>query len=159
MSFYFMSYDDQDAYFAENILLPKLTQQTPFDFKTRGDALRDPNMTNGINSAINRSHAVILIVSEVAMKSITVKFEWGYAHYINKPIIPVMIEAPEVIGSDGRLEVVYDVHTKLARETWYNFSDDAHYEWEKLHDKLNKVAFTQKDPTSTVTMPLRALDF
>lgn len=156
MSFYYLSYDEQDAFFTEGILLPRLREFGFNKWITERQALANPQFTSGVSSAINRSYGVMLIVSAASMESENIKYEWGFAHYINKPIIPIMIEPPEVIGSNGKLEIVYDVHEKLARETWYNFSDQSHYEWDALSHALNRLAETAKAPVTTVTM--KALD-
>jgi len=152
MSFYFLSHHDRDTDFVEETLLPELQKSHLGSVMTRYEAEQDPEMTKGVSSAINRSYGVILVVSKHAMKSEDVKYEWAYAHYIEKPIIPVMVEAPEVIGTDGKLKVVYEVHEKLARLNWYNFSDDNHYEWDGFKHALASIATTSKSPVTTATM-------
>lgn len=152
MSFYYLSYEKSDALFVDNILLPQLNQNGFNKWITQREALTNPEFNSGVSSAINRSYGVVLVVSAASMKSENVKFEWGFAHYIHKPIIPVMIEPPEVISSNGSLEVVYDVHEKLARETWYNFSDASYYEWDALNHALYSLADHATAPVTTVTM-------
>jgi|GEM_PF-3215429 len=153
MSYYYLSYHDRDLDFVEDMLLPVIEAGDYPDTMTRHDIDRYQNIDKGISSAINRSFGVILIVSRHAMKSEDVKFEWGYAHYINKPIIPIMVESPEVIDGNGRLKVVYEVHEKLSRLSWFNFSDTNHLEWGGLKHTLLSLAVNAEEPVTTVTMP------
>lgn len=152
MSFYYLSYDQQDKDFTETLFLPRLQANGFTEWITERDAVTSPEFNSGVSSAINRSYGVVLIVSAASMQSENIKYEWGFAHYINKPIIPVMIEAPEVISLNGSLSVVYSIHEKLARETWYNFSDSSHYEWDGLQHALSSIAATATAPVTTMTM-------
>ena len=129
MSYYYLSYHDRDLDFVEDELLPVIQSSEYPDTMSIRDIDPYSNKDKEINSAINRAFAVILVVSRHSMKSEDNLYEGGYAHYINKPIIPVMVESPEVIGADGKLKVVYNVHEKLSRLKWFNFSDENHMEW------------------------------
>ncbi len=153
MSYYYLSYHDRDLDFVEDMLLPVIEDSGYPETKTREDIDRFGNPDKAINSLINRSYGVILIVSRHSMKSEDVLFEWGYAQYIDKPIIPIMVESPEVIGPDGRLKVIYNVHEKLSRLNWHNFSDENHIEWGSLKHTLLSLAVNAKDPVTTVSMP------
>lgn len=153
MSYYYLSYHDRDLDFVEDHLLPAIETTEFGETMTRHDIDPYANADKAINSAVNRSYGVVLIVSRHSMKSEDVKFEWGYAHYINKPIIPIMIESPEVIDADGSLKVIYRVHEKLSRLNWFNFSDENHREWGSLKHALLSLAINAKEPVTTVTMP------
>lgn len=133
---FYISYHKNDWDFVEGTLLPELEQAGFTDWIDIDRAEIDPELSNGLNSAINRCFAFIVVVSEHSMKSEVAKFEWGYAHYINKPILPVKIQSPEVIGMDGKLQVVYEVHEKLARLEWFNFINKDHAEWDKLKSAM-----------------------
>lgn len=153
MSYYYLSYHDRDTDFVEDMLLPEIENSEYSETMSVHDIDPYSDMDKEINSAINRSFALILVVSRHSMKSQDNLYEWGYAHYINKPIIPIMVESPEVIGEDGRLKVVYNVHEKLARLKWFNFSDSSHMEWGGFKHTLLSLAVNAKDPDTTVSMP------
>lgn len=144
MSYFYVSDHECDAKFTHNLLLPELSLCSFFQWKGYTDALSDSLFPNGVLSAINRSSGVIVIMSKSSMSCQNVKFEWGYAQYIEKPVFPIMVESPETISIDGTLKVVYDVHDNLARERWYNFSDCAHLQWDNLKLALFEATLTDK---------------
>lgn len=159
MAFYFLSYHDRDTDFVEEVLQPELEKSKFGDLVNRYEVEGHPEFEKGVSSAINRADAVILVVSRHAMRSEDVKYEWAYALYINKPIIPVMLETPEIIGRDGKLKVVYEVHEKLARIPWYNFSDEAGYEWSGFKHALVSAVQSSGEPATTVTMNALSIDY
>lgn len=91
----FMSYSSKDMAFAAQ--LERLLHKTDISgFLDQSDIAAGARVSSLIREEINSASAVLVLLSENAMKSNWVPFEIGLAQSLGKPIIPILLPTTDL---------------------------------------------------------------
>ena len=143
MSFFFISYKSEDRDFA--LKLKSLIEEAGFLGWMDVEKLRGGDEWKlAIDTAIEASLGVIVIITVKALRSQYVTYEWSYAKGLKKPVLPVIKEFP-----DPNNKAHPKIHPKLDDIQYRLFmdeSDPSTYEKEKLLGDLAAIKRTTEVP-------------
>lgn len=132
MGFFFISYQHDSKRFART--LKKNLEEYQILCWIDDNIRYGDKWKNLIDTEIENSSGVIVIVTLAAMRSSYVTYEWSYAMGLGKKVIPVILEMPELT----------DIHPKLTDLQRHNFDDLRSHKWKKLADELRNI-LSQED--------------
>lgn len=90
MSHIFLSYSHVDQAFVND--LEPLIEDSGFEVWTDRELIPGENWRKGIDDAIKKAFAVIVIMTPSAQQSQYVAYEWAYALGVGKKVIPVLFQ-------------------------------------------------------------------
>jgi hypothetical protein len=124
----FISYSHDDFEFAESLQL-RLDKE---GFETWMDVERlnaGEDWREEIDVAIKNSFALLLILTPKALESRYVSYEWSFAWGAGKKVIPLLL-----IQVDDN-----DIHPRLDRRQYLDFTTRKGREWDKLFGRLSQI--------------------
>lgn len=90
----FISYSTKDTAFAAR--LERLLHDGMIGFLDHSDIAAGASLSGLIREEMNRASAVLVLLSENAVKSNWVPFEIGLAQALGKPIIPILLPTSDL---------------------------------------------------------------
>jgi HEAT repeat protein len=92
-----------------------------------------------IDRAIEECHAMVVVMTPDAMKSMYVTYEWAYAMGLRKPVVPILLKESEL-------------HPKLDDIQHRDFTTDP-YPWDRFIEDLKVVVESQAERDWTIMVP------
>jgi hypothetical protein len=136
---FFISYAREDYDFASKVK-DRIEQLSKRNFKVWIDeeTPTGEDWRFQIDDALVASKAIILVVSQHAVDSSYVTYEWSFARGARKPIVPLVVTA---------WEDLQNVHQALQGMQSFDFTSkrDANRPWSSLHRRLKEIVESTDD--------------
>lgn len=128
MTFFLISYKRNDAEDFVDQLQDHLHSEGLLTWRDTRNIPGGKEWQQEIEIAIKKCHAVLLILTDKALTSKPVEFEWIYALGAGKEVIPLKIRELEES----------DIHYKLKQINWKNFTSNVR-NWDELIEQLKEI--------------------
>ncbi len=146
MPLFFISYKREDLEFALKIkeFIESISDGEYLCWIDREGLNAGDKWKLAIDSAINQSIGVILIITPESLKSLYVTYEWSFAMGMGKRIIPLIHRMPNE----------KEMHPKLAdlHMLFFNTTDESSHEWSDLKRELLEVKERHDVPPAILNM-------
>jgi hypothetical protein len=139
----FLSYSTRDQFFAELVEL-KLKESNIGIWRDQAQLQPGENWRSGIDDAIDRSLAVLIVMSESSVLSAYVTYEWAYALGRRKVIIPLRLDS-------------CTPHPRLSVVQYLDFSVPSARPWSTIVERLRSIETASDPGRSSASTPTIAL--
>jgi|GEM_PF-3606236 len=152
MSLFFISYKRQDVNFALQVkdFVERIPNREYLCWIDREGISAGDEWKRAIDSAINQSLGIIVIVTPEALKSPYVTYEWSFAMGMGKRIIPLILTQPTAEEMHPKLN---DLHV-----LFFTSEDKSEHEWDALEKELSEITERHEIPPSIQVMRQKVYD-